>query len=98
MFPDIPSPTDSEKTSQHKGVDQNEMVSVGGFALVLGALGTIVSSEPGLTADGLPFTIHQANFQADKFELYGRKYVDTYGFTDPSLLPLDNTGYSEVST
>lgn len=64
---------------------------------VLAVVGAADSPKQELTADGLPFTIHQKDFKLDTFELYGKTYVDTYGFVDASMLPLDNTGYSEVS-
>jgi hypothetical protein len=66
------------------------------FVAFAGPAAPSVDRKPELTNDGLEFSINRKDFKVAQFELYGRTFDDNYGFTDNSLLPLDNRGYAEV--
>ena len=53
--------------------------------------------EEHLTQDGLPYNVNDKNYKIRKFNLYGHEFDDTNGFVSKDSLPLDNTGYNEVS-
>ena len=50
-----------------------------------------------LTQDGLPFNFNEKNYKVRKFSMYGKELEDTFGFVSSDYLPLDDTGYEEVS-